>query len=145
MKKLFNKILCPVSFDENSIAALEVARTLAQDKDAVIYLLHVVPTPPVPVSPIPLEPFPQTEHDARARLRELAETHLAGKVRYEMLALSGDPAHVIIRTVADVGADSIVMATHGRKGVSRFFLGSVAERVVRESPCPVLTVRGKAQ
>ncbi len=145
MKKLFTKILCPVSFDENSIAALDVACTLAQAKDAVIYLLHVVPTPPVPVSPIPMEPFPQTEHDARARLKELAQAHLAGKVRYEILALSGDPARLIIGTVEDVGADSIVMATHGRKGVSHFFLGSVAERVVRESPRPVLTVRGKAQ
>lgn len=144
MQKLFTKILCPISFDENSIAAVEVARELVQDKDAAIYLLHVVPTPPVPATPIPMEPFPQTEHDARVKLQEVAQQHLEGKVKYEILARSGDPARVIIAAVEEVGADSIVMATHGRKGVSHFFLGSVAERVVRESPRPVLTVRAPA-
>lgn len=144
MNKLFTKVLCPVSFDDNSIAAVEVARELAQGKDATIYLLHVVPAPPIPATPIPMEPFPQTEHDARAKLQELAQKHLEGKVKYEIVARSGDPARVVIGVVEEVGADSIVMATHGRKGVSHFFLGSVAERVVRESPRPVLTVRGAA-
>jgi nucleotide-binding universal stress UspA family protein len=142
MKTLFTRILCPVSFDENSIAALDIACELAQGKDATIYLLHVVPMPPVPGSPIPMEPFPQTEHDARAKLQELAQKHLEGKVKYEIMARSGDPARIVIAAVNEVGANSIVMATHGRKGVSHFFLGSVAERVVRESPRPVLTVRG---
>ena len=91
-----------------------------------------------------MEPFPQTEHDARARLQELATAHLEGRVKYEILARTGDPARIVVATVEEVGADSIVMATHGRKGVSHFFLGSVAERVVRESPRPVLTIRGSA-
>jgi len=132
--------LCPVSFDANSIAALDVASELAQGENATIYLLHVVPAPPIPS--VPLEPYPQTEHDARAKLQELAQARLEGKVKYEILARSGDPARIVIAVVEEVGADSIVMATHGRTGVSHFFLGSVAERVVRESPRPVLTVRG---
>jgi nucleotide-binding universal stress UspA family protein len=92
-----------------------------------------------------MEPFPQTEHDARARLAELARTHLEGKVRYEILTRTGDPARLAIAAAEQTGADSIVMATHGRKGVSHFLLGSVAERVVRESPRPVLTVRGSVR
>ncbi len=144
MTKLFTRILCPVSFDANSAAALATARDLAAGPDAIIYLLHVVPAAPVPSSPIPLEPFPQTEHDARSKLQELANAQLEGRVRYEILARTGDPARVVIAVAQQVGADSIVMATHGRKGVSHFFLGSVAEQVVRESACPVLTVRGAA-
>jgi universal stress protein A len=144
MTKLFTRILCPVSFDANSAAALATARDLAAGSDAIIYLLHVVPAAPVPSSPIPLELFPQTEHDARSKLQELANAQLEGRVRYEIMARTGDPARVVIAVAQQVSADSIVMATHGRKGVSHFFLGSVTEQVVRESACPVLTVRGAA-
>jgi len=144
MTKLFKKILCPVAFDANSVAALNVARDLTEGSEATIYLLHVVPTPPILASPIALEPFPQTEHDARAKLQEIARDHLEGKVKYQIIARSGDPAKTTIAVAQEVGADSIVMATHGRKGAGHFFLGSVAERVVRESPRPVLTVRGSA-
>jgi len=144
MTKLFMKILCPVAFDDNSIAALTMACDLTEGRDATIYLLHVVPTPTIPGSPIPLEPFPQTEHDARAKLEEIARDHLEGKVKYQILSRTGDPARIAIQVLDEVGADSIVMATHGRTGVGHFFLGSVAERVVRESPRPVLTVRGVA-
>ncbi len=142
MTILFKKILCPVAFDDNSITALTVARDLTEGRDATIYLLHVVPTTTIPASPIALEPFPQSEHDARAKLEKLARDHLEGKVKYQILARTGDPARIAIQVLDEVGADSIVMATHGRKGVSHFFLGSVAERLVRESPRPVLTVRG---
>jgi universal stress protein A len=142
MTKLFRKILCPVSFDANSVAALKVARDLAEEHDATVFLIHVVAAPPLGTGPIALEPFPQTEHDARARLQQLADEHLEGKVKYNLVARSGDPARVVIAAVAEFGADSIVMATHGRTGVSHLLLGSVAERVVREAPCPVLTVRG---
>jgi universal stress protein A len=141
MGKLFRKILCPVSFDSNSMAALEVARELAAEHDATIFLIHVVPAAPLGTAPIPLEPFPQTEHDARARLQQIAGEHLEGKVKYKLVARSGDPARVVIAAVAEFDADSIVMATHGRSGMSHLLLGSVAERVIREAPCPVLTVR----
>jgi nucleotide-binding universal stress UspA family protein len=141
--RIFKKILCPVSFDANSIAALDVAVDLAEG-GATIYLLHVVSATPIPATPVPLEPFPQTEHDARLKLEEIARSHLQGKVKYQIVTRSGDPARVVVDVLEEVGADSIVMATHGRTGVSHFFLGSVAERVVRESPQPVLTVRAPA-
>jgi universal stress protein A len=141
MGKLFSTILCPVSFDANSAAALDLARDLAEGTDAVVYLIHVVAAPPIGSAPIPMEPFPQSEHDARTALQQLALSHLEGRVRYELIARSGDPAGVIIDAAREFGADSIVMATHARKGISHLLLGSVAERVVREAPCPVLTIR----
>ena len=65
-------------------------------------------------------------------------------MRYETLVISGDPAERVLETARGLAADLIVMGTHGRKGLSRLVLGSVAERVVRESPVPVLTVRATA-
>ncbi|SRR5579871_307047 len=145
MKHLFTKILCPVSFDANSNAALDLARELARSRGGVIHLLHVVPAPPMAGAPIALEPFAQTEHDARIKLQDLARRHLEGKVKYEVMARSGDPGKVVIAVARQIGADSIVMATHGRTGIGHLILGSVAERVVREAPCPVLTMRGPVE
>jgi len=54
---------------------------------------------------------------------------------------TGDPAETIERAAQELGIDLIVMATHGREGLSHFVIGSIAEKVVREAPCPVLTVR----
>ncbi|SRR5579875_71326 len=139
--KLFSRILCPVSFDANSAAALDLARELAENNNGIIGLIHVVPAVPIESAPVPMEPFPQSEHDARAALERLAREHLEGRVRYQLIARSGDPARVIIDAAREFGADSIVMATQGRTGISHLLLGSVAERVVREAPCPVLTIR----
>lgn len=141
MQKLFKKILCPIDFDENSIAALDLARDLAADGDATLYVLHVVRLVMVGL-PKEFHAYPRTEPEARARLHDIAREHLAGKVRYEQIAATGDPASEILRAVKELGVDSVVMATHGRTGLDHFFLGSVAERVVRESPRPVLTIRG---
>ncbi|MGO9058342.1 MAG: universal stress protein [Candidatus Binataceae bacterium] len=144
MKNIFKKILCPVDFDENSIAALDAARDLAVDPDARLYVLHVVRLV-LAGFPKELHSYPLTEHDARARLQDIARDHLEAKVRYEVLLRTGDPASVILRAVEELGVDSVVMATHGRTGLGHFVLGSVAETVVRESPRPVLTIRGPAK
>jgi len=142
VKNPFKKILCPVDFDENSIAALDAARGLAVDPDATLYVLHVVR---LVMAGFPKEfhSYPLTEQAARLRLQDIAREHLAGKVRYEILARTGDPASVILGAVEELGVDAVVMATHGTTGLGHFLLGSVAERVVRESPRPVLTIRGR--
>ncbi len=62
-------------------------------------------------------------------------------IRFELVARKGEAVREILRAIADLGVDSVVIATHGRTGVGRLLLGSVAEKVVREAPCPVLTVR----
>jgi len=144
MKNLFKKMLCPVDFDENSIAALDAARDLAVDPNATLCVLHVVRLA-LAGFPKQFHPHPMTKQAARARLQEIAREHLVGKVRYEILTRTGDPAVEILRAVEDLAVDSVVMATHGRTGPGHFFLGSVAERVVRESPRPVLTIRQPAK
>ena len=65
-------------------------------------------------------------------------------MRHEMLVISGDPAEQVLNTARGLDADLIVMGTHGRKGLSHLVLGSVAERVVRESSVPVLTAHSTA-
>ena len=68
---------------------------------------------------------------------------IKGKARYQVEVMMGDPGVEILQAAKRQGADLIVMATHGRKGLRHLVLGSVAEHVVREAPCPVLTVKPK--
>jgi universal stress protein A len=139
---MFSRILCPVDFDDNSLNALRMAGRLTQENKARLYVLHVVKlTDPTVISaPLLAE---QVERHARTELARLSTDELAG-IEHETLLRSGHPGKEIIAAEADIGADLVVMSTHGRAGVSHLFLGSVAENVVRESPCPVLTVRMKA-
>jgi universal stress protein A len=145
MAKLFNKILCPIDFSPNSLAALDCATALARQNAATICLLNVVPSPlgSTQIPSIPLEPFPVVEEDARQRLEVIAKQRIEGKLPCEIVTRSGDPATEIVQAVTDLAVDLVVMATHGRTGLSHLFIGSVAERVVRESPEPVLTIRPK--
>jgi nucleotide-binding universal stress UspA family protein len=84
------------------------------------------------------------ETAARTKLVRLARQRVNGKARYQVDVMMGDPAVEILQAAKRRGADLIVMATHGRKGLRHLVLGSVAEHVVREAPCPVLTVKPKA-
>lgn len=141
---LFRKILCPVDFDENSMAALDLACKLAAQNDAPVCLMHVVPFPLAAseIGPLPSESLPVWERGAQARLEQVARERIPATVRCEVMSRSGQPVEVIVGAEAELGADLVVMATHGRSrsAVGRFFMGSVAERVVRESLCPVLVV-----
>lgn len=132
------KILCPVDFDSGSVLALERAAELAREGDAKLYLLHVIPTPPGPE--VALD-FNKLEGRARTRLEHLARRKLGTHINWEAHVRSGPPAVEVARAAERFGVDLIVMTTHGRKGLKHFVLGSVAEAVVREAPCPVLTMR----
>jgi len=74
-----------------------------------------------------------TGHEIKTELKRMLPRHLEERVQFELLARKGNAAKEILRAVPETGVDSVVMATHGRKGVGHFFLGSVAEKVVRES------------
>jgi nucleotide-binding universal stress UspA family protein len=137
----FKKILCPVDFDENSPLALGLACELAQKRKATLYVLYVVEIPPGPEVAVP---FDKMEGQARKKLEEMARQKINEKAPYEVRVTSGDPSVEILRAAERIGSDLIVMSTHGRKGLRRFVLGSVAERVVREASCPVLTIRPRA-
>lgn len=147
MIQLFHRILCPTDFSEQSLAALDVALKVAQQNDARLYLLNVAPLPAgaAGFQPVPLDPYPYLEKDRQQQLAKLAREKIPGSVRYETLVINGDPAERVLEAARSLEADLIVMGSHGRKGLSRIVLGSVAERVVRESSTPVLTAHSTAR
>jgi len=132
----FDRILCPIDFEESSLKALDLAGRIAAQTGSKLYLLHVCPTVMIPLGG-PVTGRVMEKQSAKQKLEEIARRHLHD-VRYELLITTGDPVESV-KTELDV--DLIVMGTHGRRAVTRFFLGSVAERVVREAACPVLTTR----
>lgn len=140
--KVFRCIIWPTDFDEGSLEALELARKLCVQNDATLYLLHVSPTVSVPLGGF-ITKAVGDEELARAKLRSIAANQLAA-IRHEIIVTSGEPATRIVEIAGSLKAELIVIATHGRRGLPHFFLGSVAERVVRESPCPILTTRCNA-
>jgi len=147
MIQLFRKILCPIDFSEHSLAALDVALKVTQQNDAKLYLLNVAPVPAgaAGFQPVPMDPYPLLERERQEELAKLARERIPAAVRYETLVISGDPAERVLETARGLEADLIVMGTHGRRGLSHLVLGSVAERVVRESLVPVLTTHTTAR
>jgi universal stress protein A len=137
----FRNILCPMDFDDSSMKALSLAAEVARQNDSTVLVLHVVP---MIVAPARLagyfDLYKSQEENARDKLAQIAHKQLAG-LKYELLTQMGDPAAIILMAERRAGADLVVMATHGRRGFSRILLGSVAELVLRQSTCPVLTVR----
>jgi nucleotide-binding universal stress UspA family protein len=134
------RVLCPIAFDANSLAALDLARDLVREKNGTLYVLHVVPPGSSLVVAASLL-FERARHFARIELEEIARESLSG-IDHQLLVRSGCPADGIIAAARAVQAHVIVIATHSRAGAPRYFLGSVAEKVIRAASCPVLTVRG---
>jgi len=138
-------VLCPIDFERDSMDALELACAMAKQNSATIYLLTVIGVPPAGATalpPVPIFPNPEFEAETRRRLETLAHDKLPG-VPHEIFVASGNAAPEILNLAAERHIDLIVMGTHGRTGVKHFLLGSVAERVVRESLVPVMTVHPK--
>jgi nucleotide-binding universal stress UspA family protein len=140
-------ILTPTDFSEGAARALEWARTLARACGAKIVLLHVVDLAAawVPVgglgsipAPVPPDVVEQFTKAAQAALDAMAGG--VPEVTQRLLR-NGHPREVILDVAGTVQADVIVMGTHGRRGFSHLFIGSVAEHIVRHAPVPVLTVR----
>ena len=138
-------ILVPSDFSACSDAAIRYGLELARRFDATLHLLHVVPDPATQpwaaegfALPLP-EVVEQWQKDARLRLESAVPLADAGRVT--CVATVASPTEEILRYAAAKAIDLIVMGTHGRSGVSHILLGSIAEKVVRRAPCPVLTVR----
>ena len=140
----FNKILCPVDFDPNSLQALRLAGEISQERKAILHLLHVVDIA-IPAKAEVTAPFDKMEAAVTSKLKRLARQKIDKRVHHELHVETGDPGGQVLDAAKRLGADLIVMATHGRKGLRRLILGSVAERIIREAPCPVLTVRPTAR
>ncbi len=139
---LYQNILCPVDFDENSLAAVIHAAQLAAEMDATLHLLHVITIIPT-ASEIVQSLAPQSDLSARPRLQTIADRELLG-IKHQLhtkLAFASQVPKSILATAHEVGADLIVMATHGRPRLPHLLLGSVTEAAVRNATCPVLTIR----
>jgi nucleotide-binding universal stress UspA family protein len=139
----FKHILVPSDFGDPSAIALERALDLASKLGSKVTLLHATRLPPYYYSAYAEGlAWPVDELEGRAR-NELDAVVAKAKSRYpnvEGVFVQGEPWERILEVAANRGADLIVMGTHGRRGVSRALLGSVAEKVVRTSPIPVMTV-----
>ncbi|HEY5921825.1 MAG TPA: universal stress protein [Kofleriaceae bacterium] len=138
-------ILVPTDLSEGAEEALDYACELAREFGATVHLLHVIGIPTLGVPELGVA-LTSTVIDSMVRENQIALEQLADRKRHlgtfgQVLLRTGDARDVINRTAKELGADLIVMGTHGRRGVSRALLGSVTETVVRSAPCPVLTVR----
>jgi nucleotide-binding universal stress UspA family protein len=143
-------ILVPTDFSDFSRHALDYALTFAKTFGAKIILLHVTPERELDaiqqVSPYfdpgKLEGFlEQRQLEDRKRLDEFIPSESKKGIEVETIHKVGNPFIEIIRTAKEKKVDLIVMTTHGRSGLSHTLFGSVAEKVVRKSTCPVLSIR----
>jgi nucleotide-binding universal stress UspA family protein len=141
-----NSILCPVDFSEGSEHALRYATAFASAYDATLVLLHVVELPFLPsystagVPDLSL-PVEQIQEECESRLQDLVEEQKKVYPRIEGRVVVGAPFVEIIRQARESNVDLLVVGTHGRTGLKHMLIGSVAEKVVRKAPCPVLTVK----
>ncbi|HYG67919.1 MAG TPA: universal stress protein [Anaeromyxobacteraceae bacterium] len=140
-----DRICCAVDFSRPSALALAEATELARRLMAELVIVHVHPRAPRVAADLLGPAQGSLEEEARyveaelARCRTSAEAGTTTAVK--TVTLVGDPADELVRYAKEEGVDLLVLGTHGRTGVSRAVLGSVAEKVVRHASCPVLVVR----
>jgi len=141
--KGFQTILVPLDFSDGSSVILETALSVLSD-GGTLHLLHVVEwMPAVTAGTFGIYPhrkdIEKIKELSLEKLRELERAYPDGSL--QSLVKEGKPATVILEAVAGIGPDLIVMGSHGRSKLDHLLLGSVAERVIRKAPCPVLTVK----
>lgn len=137
---MFRHILVPTDFGDASTRAREIALELARRFDARVTLLHVWAVPSAAYA----EGLAWPTEDLEAAAQRALDAELAAAVKVypstQARLRVGVAWDRILESAKELGADLIVMGTHGRRGISRLVLGSVAEKLVRTSPVPVLTV-----
>ena len=138
-------ILHPTDFSPRSEHAFQLACTLARDHGARLLVLHVIDQPIAAyggVMTAPPAPPPVEERKAaQEQLRRMCASE--PKLLIEHRLQEGDPARWILQIATDCKCDLIVMGTHGRTGLRRLVMGSVAEQVLRNATCPVLTLKAE--
>jgi universal stress protein A len=133
-------ILCPTDFSENSELAFQMACRLARDYQARLVIVHVTPPPTVIYGDqVVLPPPPRDLEPLREKLRRVKPADTS--IPTEHILAEGAEASEILNSADNVHADLIVMGTHGRTGLARLLLGSVAEAVLRKARCPVMTIK----
>lgn len=151
----FKQIAFCTDFSENADLAFSVAKDLAWHYAATLHIVHVMVdfalSPPIHSTYMPIEYQPEFIEQVSKASRESIQSRyvdqLKEKQAYEIQLLSGYASTEIIRLVKEKTIDLIVMGSHGLTGLAHVLFGSTADRVVRKSPCSVLTVRpqGKAE
>lgn len=143
----FKQILIPIDFSACSKRAIDAGIAMARQFGAQVHLLHIVE--PAAAAPLALagvlpqgEMVERLEENARELIRKLVDEY--GKdVKVDGLVAAGSPPLEIARFAKRNNIDLIVTATHGRTGIGHVLMGSVAERLVRHAPCPVMVVPSK--
>lgn len=151
MTSFASRILVPTDFSETSEVAVEAAAILAKQNDAEVVLVHV--HDPAPLAPVATRTVDGTkqfdiENDIEKAiyraLDELEQNKLQGvRKTHKTLLLGSNAADAICSHAEKEKVDLIALATHGRTGLGHLLIGSVAEKVVRHAPCPVLTLRSR--
>ncbi len=144
--KRFEKILLAVDFSDYSEVACEYALTLARSFNSSLQVLHVI-NEPVDLRGfyVPHISFEQLEQDIETGAVKMLETFCNENLKefsaFTTEVVAGVPYEEIIRVAAEQESSLIVIGTHGRNGLDHLIFGSTAERVVRNAPCPVMTIR----
>lgn len=136
------QIVYATDFSSSSRNALKMAVAIARDRGAKLWIVHVTePRPAYTVAGVYASlPSGNQFGDENAQLQEVVPEDSAVPCEHRLLI--GEPAEEIVRFATEQQADLIVIGTHGRTGLTRILLGSVAEAVLRHATCPVLTLRG---
>ncbi len=139
------RILCPVDFSDASRNAVRYAHEFAKGMGSTLVLLNVVEPRPMAVdmslSYVPLEE--DLEKAAREDLDEIITAEREKGVEVQAEVQIGTPAEVILEKAAELGVNLVILGSHGKTGLSRLLMGSVAESVVRKAKCPVLIVKAE--
>jgi len=140
----FQRILCPTDFSQFSLQALRHAMALSRQFGSRLKIVHVIPQLfPGGESLSASAPWlttPEVRERVDAEMRRFLEPLREARVTHEIEIREGDPWREIVATAEEMPADLVVLGTHGRGGLDRVFLGSVAEKLVRRLPCPVFSV-----
>jgi nucleotide-binding universal stress UspA family protein len=135
------KVLVPVDFSENTKKILEAGGYFSGKCQAQLHVVFVVQSfDDYSGFFVPHMPVAKFEEEMVQAAVEKMDSFLVGQKNIESKVLVGDVAEEIIRHAEESGMDMIIMGTHGYKGLEKVMFGSVAEKVVRSSPCPVLTI-----
>lgn len=140
---VFHRIVVPTDFSECAEEAFSLTQRVAKALGSEVVLVHVFVAPPVygEAMATAWEAVEDAEKWVAAEIDRWAQRAAKNGIAVRTIMSTGPAAQVIARVAIEERADLIIIGTHGRGGVSRALLGSVADRVVRTAPCPVLTVR----
>jgi universal stress protein A len=144
--KPFKRILVATDLTPASQSAVSEAVALAKENGAELMIAHVCHTPSISqasaIAPCVYDEWTRNlKEAAQEQLQPILEEARREGIHAGALIAFGEPFEAIVEAAQKNNADLVILGTHGRKGVSRFFLGSVASRVISTAPCPVMTVR----